>query len=84
MDLLIYDKIEQNKTIQAILKKDNEELLRGIVAFAETEGVTDNSLREYVASVLANDVNVLSELARAGKNIGNDLCRLALLDIETI
>ena len=82
MDLFIFNNIKDDKTIQAVLEKDNTNLLRGIVAFAEAEGVTDDSLREYVASKLANDENVLSNLARADKKIGDDLCRLAMLDIE--
>ena len=65
MDLFIFNNIKDDKTIQAVLEKDNTNLLRGIVAFAEAEGVTDDSLREYVASKLANDENVLSNLARA-------------------
>ncbi len=84
MDLFIFDKIQNDKTIQAILEKDNTALLKGVITFAETEGVTDDSLREYVASVLANDENVLSELVRSGKNIGDDLIKLAMLDVETI
>ncbi len=84
MDLFIFDNIEKDETIQAILEKDNTALLRGIIRFAETEGVTGNSLREYVASKLANDDNVLSQLAKSGKNIGQDLYRLAALDIEMI
>lgn len=84
MELFIFNNILEDETIKAILEKDNTKLLRGIVEFAETQGVTDDSLREYSASVLANDENVLSALARSGKNVGEDLCRLALLDIETI
>lgn len=84
MDLFVFDKIKDDNLIKAVLDKDNAALLRGIVKFAETEGVTDDSLREYVSSLLANDENVLSVLARGGKKIGDDLCRLAMLDIETI
>ena len=84
MDLFIFENIEKDETVRAIIEKDNTALLRGIIRFAETEGVTGNSLREYVASKLANDDNVLSQLARSGKNIGQDLYRLAALDIEMI
>ncbi len=84
MDLFIFHKILEDKTIQAMLEKDNTTLLRGMVEFAEREGVTDDSLREYVVSVLANDENVLSELVRSGKTIGDDLCKCAMLDIEAI
>lgn len=84
MDLFIFNDIEEDDTIRAILEKDNTPLLRGIVTFAETEGVTEDSIREFVASRLANDENVLSELAKSGKHIGNDLYRLAMLDIDMI
>lgn len=84
MDLFIFDKITNDKIVHAILEKNNTELLRGIVNFAETEGVTADSLREYIATLLANDENVLSVLARGRKNIGDDLYKIAMLDIETI
>ena len=66
MDLFIFDNIKNDAIVQAIIQKDNANLLRGIVKFAETEGVTNDSLREYIASLLANDENVLSNLARSG------------------
>lgn len=84
MDLFIFDGIKGDPIVNAILEKDNATLLRGIVRFAETEGVTEDSLREYIATLLANDENVLSMLARGQKRIGDDLCRLAMLDIETV
>lgn len=84
MELFIFHKLLEDKTIQAMLDKDNTALLRGMVEFAEREGVTDDSLREYVSSKLANDENVLSELVRSGKTIGDDLCKCAMLDIEAI
>lgn len=84
MDLFVFNDIEEDETIRAILEKDNTPLLRGIVGFAETEGVTEDSIREFVASKLANDENVLSDLARSGKTVGNDLYRLAMLDIDMI
>ena len=84
MDLFIFNNIEKNETVRAVLDKDNTVLLRGIVRFAETEGVTDDSLREFIVTLLANDENVLSDIAKSGKNIGKDLYRLASLDIEMI
>lgn len=84
MDLFIFHNIENDETIKAVLEKDNTALLRGIVRFAELEGVTDNSLREYVASKLANDDNVLSKIAKSGRKIGQDLYKLAALDIDMI
>lgn len=84
MDLFIFDKILEDKTINALLEKNNTDLLRGVVNFAETEGVTEDSLREYVASKLANDENVLSSLVREKKAVGDDLLKLAMLDIDMI
>ena len=84
MDLFVFNDIEKYNTVKAIVEKDNTSLLRGIIKFAETEGVTDDSLREYIASLLANDDNVLSELAKSGKKIGDDLYRVAQLDVDTI
>lgn len=84
MDLFIFENILQDKTIQAILDKDSIPLTKGILRFAETEGVTNNSVSEYVASVLANDDNILSELAKSGKRIGSDLYRFARLDMDSI
>ena len=84
MDLFIFDKVLEDKTINALLEKNNTDLLRGVVNFAETEGVTDDSLREYVAAKLANDENVLSSLVREKKTVGDDLLKLAMLDIDMI
>lgn len=84
MDLFIFNDIEKDETVQAIIERDNIPLLRGVVRFAETEGVTDDSIREYVCSLLANDENVISQLAKAGKRIGTDLRRFAQLDTEVI
>ena len=84
MDLFIFENILNDKTIRAILDKDTLPLTRGVLRFAETEGVTNNSVSEYVVSVLANDDNILSELAKSGKKIGNDLYRLAKLDMDGI
>ncbi|MGN1116459.1 MAG: ATP-binding protein [Candidatus Ornithomonoglobus sp.] len=84
MELFVFNDIERDETVRAILEKDNLPLLRGIVRFAETEGVTDDSIKEYVAAKLANDDNVLSALVKAGKKIGSDLYRLAMLDIDVI
>ena len=84
VDLLIFNKIEDDPCIQAVIDKDNIGVLRHVIKFSETEGVTTNAIREYVASKLANDDNILSEIAKAGGVIGDDLYKLALLDIEQI
>lgn len=84
MDLLIFDGIENDSCVKGVMEKNNVEVLRGMIKFSETEGVTDSAIREYIASLLANDDNILSRLARSGKSIGDDLYRLALMDIEHI
>lgn len=84
MDLFVFSSIENDPCVKGILEKNDTVVLRNIISFAETDGVTTNSIREYVASYLANDDNILSLLAQSGKQIGNDLYRLALLDMEQI
>lgn len=84
MDLLIFNKIEDDPCIKGVMEKDNVTVLRNIIEFSETEGVTNSAIKEYVATRLANDDNILSRLAQADKQIGNDLYKLALLDIEQI
>ena len=84
MDLFIFNNIEKDACIKGILEKKDAEVLRSIIRFAETEGVTTNSICEYVAVTLVNDDNILSSLSQAGKTIGSDLYRLALMDMEQI
>lgn len=84
MDLLIFDNLEKDECVCGINDKNNTTVLRNIVRFAETEGLTENSIREYISSFLANDDNILSELAQGGAMIGDDLYKIALLDMERI
>ena len=83
MELCIFNKIEDDLCIKGILEKDNVIVLRNIIEFSETEGVTSSAIKEYVATRLANDDNILSRLAQAGKFIGDDLYRLAKFDCPT-
>lgn len=84
MDLLVFHRIEDDPCIQGVFEKNNVTVLRNIIEFSESEGVTDSAIKEYVATKLANDDNILSRLAQAGKVIGEDLYKLALIDIEQI
>lgn len=84
MDLLIFHEIENDECIKAVEKKDNMALLKHIIEFSETEGVTNNAIKEYAAVKLANDDNILSRLAKSGKHIGEDLYRIALMDMDQI
>lgn len=84
MELIIFGSLDADAGVRGILDKDNTAVLRNIVNFAETEGVTTHCIREYVASLLANDDNIISALAQSGKSIGDDVYRLALFDTEQI
>ena len=63
MELCIFNKIEDDLCIKGILEKDNVIVLRNIIEFSETEGVTSSAIKEYVATRLANDDNILSRLS---------------------
>lgn len=84
MDLLIFDSILNDSCIQGLTEKDDLEVMKRIVCFAETEGITSDSICEYVSSLLANNENIISYLAQSGKKIGSDLYRLAMRDINQI
>ncbi len=84
MDLFIFSNIEKDPCVKGILEKNDAEVLRNVIRFAETDGTTTNSICEYVAAYLANDDNIISSLAQAGKTIGSDLYRIALMDMEQI
>ena len=84
MDLFLFDGIEEDCGVRGILSKDNTQILRTVVRFAETQGVTENSLREYIAVLLANHKSILSDIACSGGKIGDDLYRVAIMDMEQI
>ena len=84
MDLIVFGDIEKDKCISSLLERDSITLLRSMVEFAENEGVSDNCIREYVASFLANDENIASSILQSGGKIGNDLMRLIKSDIASI
>ncbi len=84
MNLIIFGRLERDICVKSILEKNNTEVLRAIINFAETEGVTNNSIREYVSVLLANDDNIISSLAQSGKKIGDELMKIAAMDIDKI
>lgn len=84
MELYIYNNIENDDCIRGILEKKNTVIMRKIIEFAELYGVTKSSIREYVVTLLANDDNVLSQIAQSGGEIGSDLYKIALFDIDQI
>ena len=84
MELYIFNSIEKDDCIRGILEKGNTIVMRKIIEFAEMRGVTKNSIREYVVTLLADDDNVLSRVAQSGGEIGQDLYKIALFDIDQI
>ncbi len=84
MELLIFDNLKNDRGIKGFIEKNTAAYLRGVINFAETESVTQNSGREYIVSLIANDENILSSLAAQGKNTGSGLYNAALKDIEYI
>ena len=84
MELYIFNNIEKDDCIRGILDKNNTVVMRKIIEFAETRGVTKSSIREYVVTFLADDDNVLSRVAQSGGEIGKDLYKIALFDIDQI
>ena len=84
MELIIFDKICSDECVQAIIERDNIRILKHIINFAESEGVTDSSIREYVSVLLANDDNIISRLAQSGKKIGTELKKIAAMDMDVI
>ncbi len=84
MELYIYNKIAENECVKGILNKDNIVLMRKIIEFAENCGITKESIREYIVTLLADDDNVLSRIAQSGGKIGKDLHKIAYFDIDQI
>ena len=84
MDLIVFNDIEKDECIKSIFDRDSFALLRGMVRFAETEGVTNDCIKEYIAAFLANDENIVSEILQRGGVIGDDLMRMVNSDIALI
>ena len=84
MELIIFDKICSDECVNAIIERDNIRILKNIINFAEEEGVTDSSIREYVSVLLANDDNIISRLAQSGKKVGTELKKIAAMDMDAI
>ena len=84
MDLIVFSDIEQDAAIRSILERDSFGLLRSMVTFAETEGVTEDCIREYIAVLLANDENIVSHILGSGGKLGSDLMRMVNSDVAQI
>lgn len=52
MELCIFNKIEDDLCIKGILEKDNVIVLRNIIEFSETEGVTSSAIKNTLQHVL--------------------------------
>nr|DAW92933.1 MAG TPA: Protein of unknown function (DUF815) [Caudoviricetes sp.] len=84
MELCIFQHILRDPAIANLLAGHGSDAMQDIILFAETSAVTDDAVKEYIISLLANDENILSFLAQSGKTIGDSLHDAALSDLETI
>ena len=84
MELMIFYKILDDEAVLAMLNNNYSKALRYIIEFSESESVTDTSVKEYIINLLIKEDNILSILSEQKKNIGDDLYRAALADIEQI
>ena len=58
--------------------------LKHLIQFAETESVTEDIFKEYLAVSLLEDENILSKVCEETCNIGNSLKSAALEDLNTL
>ncbi len=84
MELMIFHKIMESEAVLAICEKKYSKALRHIIEFSEKNSVTASSVKEYIVSLLTKEGNILAELKEQGLNIGEDLYKTALSDIEKI
>ncbi|WP_461246884.1 ATP-binding protein [Treponema sp. R6D11] len=64
---------------------DSETLsIKNLIQFAETESVTDDIFKEYLAVSLLEDDNILSKVCEETDNIGNCLKSAALEDLSVL
>lgn len=84
MDLVIFNDAVHDEAVQALANRDSVTAMRHIVRFAENEGVTEDGVKEYVVTKLAEHDNILSQIARSGRPIGEDLYAAALADLESV
>lgn len=84
MELAIYKNIISDDALSALNAGNAGVAMGKIISFAETNGISSDAVREYIVSLLAGDENILSQKAQSGKNIGEDLYKYALADIEKI
>ncbi len=84
MDLYILNNIKDNQAVNALENGQPYKAMREIINFAETGGVTDDAVREYIISLIADDCNIVSQLAGAGKAMGDDLLDAFEHDIRII
>lgn len=84
MNLYVLNNILNNSVINSLISGQPEKSMSEIITFAETSGVTENSMREYIVSEIANDDNIISQLAGAGKKIGESLMSALNHDIKIV
>lgn len=85
MNFMIFDKAAQDGVLSVILNGgDIGGVMSRIIEFAELKSVGNSVLREYLASVLANDENVLSKVLGRGGAVGKSLESAAVADLERL
>lgn len=84
VELIIFSNISCDECVKSIEARDNTNILRHIIKFAEEAGVTQSPIAEYISSLLANDDNIISRLAQSGKKIGDELYKIAKMDLDQI
>lgn len=81
---MVFHNILKDEAVLAIIKDNYSEALRYIIEFCETKSVTGMAVKEYIVSLLTEEDNILSYLEEQNKNVGEDLYRAALADMEQI
>lgn len=84
MELMIFHKILKDDAVLAIIENDYSKALKYIIEFCETKSVTKMAVKEYIASLLTEEDNILSYLEEQQMAVGDDLYRAALTDMQEI
>jgi len=78
LELCIFNKIEDDLCIKGILEKDNVIVLRNIIEFSETEGVTSSAIKEHVLRMMIIFYHVLHRRVNLSETTFTDLRSLIL------
>lgn len=85
MNLTVFHKLTADKAIACLLSGGDLNVhMSEIIEFAELSAVTDDVLKEYLISRLADDDNVLAKVLGSGKPVGEGLRAAAVADLELL